>query len=91
MHISLCGIYSTTDRALNVRQLVLLFLHLFNLHLLNVLSDLLSQKIFQLVSDLVSSIKLLRQVVWVITLTDENVLATSFTNLYRQSQNLLGL
>ena len=55
------------------------------------MSDLLRQQIFQLIAYLMSCVKLLRQVVGVVTLADENVLAAPFANLDRQSQDLLPL
>ena len=60
MNVRLASVYATTDRPFNMRQFILLLLHLLNLHLLNVLSDLLCKQIFQLVTYLVPGVKLLR-------------------------------
>ena len=91
MNVRLASVYATTDRPFNMRQFILLLLHLLNLHLLNVLSDLLCKQIFQLVTYLVPGVKLLRQGVGVVTFADEYVLASPFTDFDRQSQDFLAL
>ncbi len=53
VHVGLCGILSRAQSPLNVAQLILLLFELLNLHLVDILTDLLSQKVPQLVSYLV--------------------------------------
>ena len=89
LDIGLGGVLCAPDRALNIGELVLLLLHLLNLHLLNVLSDLLGQQVSQLVPDLMPGVKSLRQLIRIVTLADEDVLASAFADLNSQSQDLL--
>ena len=90
MHVGLGGILGSTNRTLDMGQLVvLLLLHLLYLHLLNVLSDLFCEQVPQLVPYLMPRIKLLGQLVRVVSLANEDILAASLANFYCQGQDLL--
>lgn len=60
LYVGLGSVLGTADRTLNVGELVLMFLNLFDLHLLDVLPDLLSKQVSELVTDLMSLRKLHR-------------------------------
>lgn len=61
--------------------LVYLFLELLDLHLMDILLDLLSQQLSQLVSNVVFLREGLCQLVWVIAFVDEDVVILPFANL----------
>lgn len=87
LNVGLSGVVGATDWPLDLGQVILLLLHLLDLHLLDVLSYLLSEQIPQLVPDLVPRIELLGQLIRVVTLADQDVLAASLTNLNRQRED----
>ena len=88
LHIGLSGILSASDRSLNMGQLIiLLFLHLLDLHLLNVLSYLFREQLSQLIPNLMPRVKLPGQLIRVIALANQNVLASPLADLDCQRQD----
>lgn len=88
MHVGLSRIDRAANRSFDVTKLILLLLHLLDLNLLDILSDLLSKKVAKLIADLMAIVELPSQLVRVIAFTNEYVLVTPFSDLDRQSQNL---
>ena len=65
--------------------------HLFYLNLLNVLPNLLRQKVSELFTNLISLVELLGQLIRIVTFTNEDILAATFSDLYSECQDLLRL
>lgn len=84
LYIGLTLVNCTADRTFDMRKIILSLFHLFNLNLMNILTDLFCQKIAQLITDVISLVKLNSQHIRIITLTDKNILASTFTNFNRQ-------
>ena len=89
LDVGLGRVLSTTYRSFNIRQFVLLAVHLLKLHLLNVLAYLLCKQVAELVSDLVSLSKLQGKLVRVVSLADQDVLIAPLSDFNGQRQDLL--
>ena len=76
VHVRLGGVLRSANGALDVGQLLILYL--LQLNLLDVLADLLSQQVTQLVANLVPIRELGRQLIGVVAFADEDVVVLSF-------------
>lgn len=88
VHVGLSCVDCAPYWCFYLAELVLMFLHLFNLNLLNVLTDLFGKKVAKLIAYLMTIVEISSQLVGVITFTNKDVFVTPFSDLNRQSKYL---